>query len=52
MDLEACLQQCQNVSSFITSTDGLMGMEVAAILKMIAIRLATKWRQPYSRKFG
>ena len=36
-------------SPFVAYDDGLLGVEALATLKMIAIRLATKWRQPYSR---
>ena len=32
--------------------DGLLGVEATATLKMIASRLATKWRQPYSKTCG
>ena len=52
MYLEACHQQCQHFSAFIDSVDRLMGVEATATLKRIASRLATKWRQPYSRTWG
>ena len=32
--------------------DGLLGMEAEAALKHIAIRIATKWKQPYLRNYG
>ena len=32
--------------------DGLLGVEATATLKRIASRLATKWRQPYSKMCG
>ena len=50
--LEACLQQRRNVSSFVASLDGLLGVEATATLKRIASRLATKWKQSYSKTCG
>ena len=47
--LEACFQQRQHFSPFVTSVDGLLGVKVATNLKRIAIRLVTKWQKPYSR---
>ena len=32
--------------------DGLMGLEATATLKRLARRLATKWKQPYSKTGG
>ena len=52
MYLEACLQQRRHFSPFVASVDGLLGVEATANLKRIASRLATKWRQPYSKTFG
>ena len=52
MYLEACLQQRQHFSTFVASVDGLLGVEATATLKRISNRLATKWRQPYSRTCG
>ena len=52
MYLEACLQQHRHFSLFVASMDGLLGVEATAALKRIAIRLATKWRQPYSKMCG
>ena len=52
MYLEACLQQHRNLSPFITSVDGLLGVEATAILKSIASRLESKWKQPYSKTCG
>ena len=51
MYLEACLQQPQHFSLFVTSFDGLMGAEAADTLKRIAIHLTTKWQQIYSRLY-
>ena len=45
--LEACLQQRQHFLPFITSVDGLLGVEAGSNLKRLAIRLTKKWRQPY-----
>ena len=52
MYLEACLQQRRHFSSFVASVDGLLGVEAKATLKRIAISLATKWKQPYSKTCG
>ena len=52
MYLEACPQQRRHLSPFVASVDGLLGVEATATLKRIASRLATKWRQPYSKTCG
>ena len=52
MYLEACLQQRQHFSPFVASLDGMLGAEATATLKRIASRLATKWKQPYSKTCG
>ena len=52
MYLKACLQQRRHFSPFVASMNGLLGVEATATLKRIAIRLATKWRQPYSKTCG
>ena len=52
MYLEACLQQRQQFSPFVASVDKLMGVEAMATLKNIASRLATKWKQSYSKTCG
>ena len=52
MYLEACLQQRRHFSPFVALVDGLMGVEATATLKMITSRLATKWRQSYSKTCG
>ena len=49
MYLEACLQQCRNFSPFVASVDGLLGVEAMETLKRLASRLATNWKQPYSK---
>ena len=49
MYLEVCLHQCRHFSPFVSSIDGLVGVEATATLKRIAIQLAKNWRQPYSR---
>ena len=49
MYLEVCIQQRRHFSPFVASVDGLMGVEATATLKRIASRLATKWKQPYSK---
>ena len=52
MYLEACLQQRRHFSSFVSSVHGLMGVEATSNLKRSAIRLSTKWKQPYSETCG
>ena len=47
--LGACLQQHRNFYRFNASVNGLLGVDTTATLKRISSRLATKWRQPYSR---
>ena len=50
--LEARLQQLRHFSPFVSSVDGMLGLEMTATLKTIAIRHTSKWRQPYSRTCG
>ena len=52
MYLEACLQQRRHLSPFVASVDGLLGVEATATLKRIASRLASKWKQLYSKTCG
>ena len=52
MDLEACLQQRQHFSPFVALVDGLLGLEATATLKRLASRMATKWKQSYSKTCG
>ena len=52
MYLEACLQKRCNFSPFVASVDGLLGVEATATLKRIDSRLATKWKQSYSKACG
>ena len=52
MYLEAWLQQCHHFSPSIASIDGLLYVDAADTLKRIAIHLAKKWHQPYSRMYG
>ena len=52
MYLEACLQQRQHFSPYIASVNGLLGTEAMATLKRLASRLATKWKQSYSKNCG
>ena len=52
MYLEACLQQRRHFSIFVTSVDRLIGVEGTATLKMLAILLSTKLKQPYSKMCG
>ena len=50
--LEACLQQNWHFSPFVASVDSLMGVEAMATLKRLAILLATKCKQSYSKTCG
>ena len=52
MYLEACLQQRRHFSPFFASVDGLLGVEETAALKRLSSRLATKWKQSYSKTCG
>ena len=52
MYLEACLQQRRHFYPFVTSVDGLLEVEALATLKSLASRLATKWKQSYSKTYG
>ena len=52
MYLDACLQQRWHFSTFVSSVEGLLGVEATATLKRIASRLATKWKQYYSKTCG
>ena len=49
MYLELFLQKRRHFSPFVASVDGLVGVEATATLKRIASRLASKWRQSYSK---
>ena len=52
MYLEASLQQRRHFSPFFALVEGLLGVEATATLKRIASRLATKWKQSYSKTCG
>ena len=52
MYLEDCLRQRQQFSPFVASVDVLPGVEDTATLKRIASRLASKWKQTYSKTCG
>ena len=52
MYLEACLQQRRHFSRFVALVDGLLGVDATATLKRLASRLATKWKQSYSKTCG
>ena len=45
-------QQRRHFSPFVSSVEGLLGVEATATLKRIASRLATKWKQSYSKTCG
>ena len=47
--LEDFLQNRRHLSPCIISVDGLLGVEVEALLKCLANLLATKWNHTYSR---
>ena len=50
--LKACQQQRRAFSPFVTSVDGLLGLEARNVLKQLARRLAVKWQKPYSQVCG
>ena len=50
--LEACHRQRYHFYQFILYVDVLLGMEAEATLIHIAIHLATKWENTYSRMCG
>ena len=52
MYLEACLQKRRKYFPFAFCINWLLYVEAEANLKMIAIRLATKWQNPYLRTCG
>ena len=52
MYLEACLQQRRHFYPFVALVDGLLEVEATATLKRLASRLATKWKQLYSKTYG
>ena len=52
MYLEACLQQRRHFSPFVASLYVLLRVEATATLKRLASRLATKWKQSYSKTCG
>ena len=52
MYLEACLQQRRHFSPFFASVDGLLWVETTETLKRLASRLATQWKEPYSKTCG
>ena len=45
--LHACLNKRHKFTPFITSVDGLIGVDKEATPKILASRLATKWKEPY-----
>jgi hypothetical protein len=45
--LQSCLEQCKHFTSFVISTDGLIGREAVELLKRLSLRLADKWERPY-----
>ena len=49
MYLEACLQERRHFFPFVASVDGLLGVEATETIKRLASRLATKWKQSYSK---
>ena len=50
--MEACLKKYQHFLPLVDSVYELLGMEVEVTIKRIVIHLATKWQQPYSRRYG
>ena len=52
MYLERCFHQRRHFSSFVASVDELLKVEATDTLKRTASRLASKWRQSYSKMCG
>ena len=52
MNPEACIQQRRHFSPLFALVDGLICVEATENLKRLAIFLATKWKQPYSKMCG
>ena len=52
MFLKACQQQRRAFTPFVTSVDGLLGLEARSVLKRLAQQLAVKWQKQYSRFCG
>jgi hypothetical protein len=50
--IEAFLKQCQQFTTFVVSTDGLLGKEANTLLKKILVLLAKKWEKLYSEVCG
>ena len=50
--VNACLQQRINFYLFVSSVDGMLGVEATATLKRLASFLAIKWWQHYYRTCG
>ena len=50
MNLEGCLQQHRHFSPVVALVDELLRLEATETLKRLVSRLATKWRQPYSKR--
>ena len=50
--LHACLNKRWHFIPFVTTVDGLFGVEAEATLKRIASRLATNQKDPYSCTYG
>ena len=48
----ACLQKRWHFFPFVTLVDRLLRVEAKATLKRLASRLATKWKQSYSKTCG
>ena len=49
--LDACLNKQRHFTHFVTSVDGLLGVEAEVTLTRIDSRLAHKCQEPYSRTF-
>ena len=50
--MEACFQKRRHFSPFVSSVERLLGVEAMATLKSKTSRLATKWKQSYSKTRG
>ena len=50
--MNACLQQRHAFAPFVTSVDGLLGLEARSVLKQLASQLAVKCQKLYSQICG
>ena len=47
--MNACLEQRKHFFPFVVSCEGIIGREAKNFMKRLSMRLAEKWKQPYSQ---